>query len=70
MDAADQILHTITREHAIGMREYNIQAWSRDVQFGEEIQELVNNSVDKQATNAADASGQSEGFEGPRLQNK
>ena len=70
MDVADQISHTITREYAICMRELNIQAWSRDVQVGDEIQELVNNRTDKQATNAGDARGQSESFESPRLKNQ
>ena len=52
------------------VRELNIQACSRDVQFGDEIQELVNNTVDKQATNAGDGRGQSEAYEGPSLENK
>ena len=38
------------------------------MQFGDEIQQLLHNSADKQATNAVDASGQSERSQGPRLQ--
>ena len=40
------------------------------MQFIDDIQELLNNSEDKPVTNAADASGQSEGSEDPRLKNK
>ena len=70
MDSADQILDTITREDTIRMREFHIQAWSRDVQFGNEIQEIVNNSADKRAPKAGDASGPSQGSQGLRLKHK
>ena len=40
------------------------------MQCGDELQELVNNSADKQPGNASDASSQSEGSEGPRWKSK
>lgn len=70
VDEADQIFDAITREHTICMGEFHIQACSREVQFGDEIQDLVNNPADKQATNAADPSSQLQGFEGSRWQNE
>ncbi|KAF8427092.1 hypothetical protein BGX38DRAFT_1278843 [Terfezia claveryi] len=41
VNATEQILDIITREHALRMRELNIKVWSREFQFGREIIDLI-----------------------------
>jgi len=72
IEAAEQILDTITRDHALRMRELNIQVWSRDFQFKKSILNLVGSGVDLQqpARNIKGALARSRDLDCPILQNK
>ena len=72
VEAAEQILDTITRDHALHMRELNIQGWSRDFQLKKSILDLVGSGVDLQqpARNSKGALAWSRDPDCPILQNK
>jgi len=62
----------ITRDHALHMRELNIQGWSRDFQLKKSILDLVGSGVDLQqpARNSKGALAWSRDPDCPILQNK
>lgn len=48
VDAAEQILDTVSRDFAIRMRELNLVAWSRDIKFPAEILRVLDPTPDAQ----------------------
>ncbi|KAF8433150.1 hypothetical protein BGX38DRAFT_1290442 [Terfezia claveryi] len=57
VDAAEQILDTVSRDYAIRMQELNLVAWSRDINLGADVLEMLANNAEVEIYRAGNENG-------------